>query len=208
MIVHAIATGPLKVNCYIVGCEETGKAAVIDPGGDSDKIISILEENKLTPIYILLTHGHWDHIDAVGALKERYGAEIGLHRGDEILYLGAEQTAVLFGFSMQAPPPVDLFLKDGDMLQRGEISLKVVHTPGHSQGSVCFVCDGVVFTGDLIFAGAVGRTDFPGGDSEKLYDSINNRIFTLPDDTRLYPGHGPVTTVLSEKCRETFYTDG
>ena len=207
MILHTVVTGPLEANCYILGCEETNKASMIDPGGDADKIISAIDERGLCPVHILLTHGHCDHIGAAGILKEKYDARIALHKDDEELYLSAPLHAKFFGFEMEAPPPVDHFLEDGEKIRVGGFHLAVVHTPGHSMGSVCFLGKNEAFTGDLIFSGAVGRTDLPGGDDEMLNDSINGKILTLLDDTLIYPGHGLATTVFDEKRRYPFCMD-
>ena len=199
MILHTVVTGALEANCYILGCEETNKAAVIDPGEDAEKIISVIEENRLDPVYILLTHGHSDHIGAVRILREKYDAQILLHRDDERLYLSAPAYAEIFGLEMEKPPALDRYIEAEEKIRVGGFDLIVLHTPGHTMGSVCFLGKKEVFTGDLIFAGGVGRTDLPGGNGEMLRDSINRKIFTLPESTIIYPGHGPSTTVFAEK---------
>ncbi len=208
MILHTVVAGPLEVNCYILGCEKTNKAAVIDPGGDAERIISVIDNSKLDPSHILLTHGHWDHIGAVAILKSKYGAAILLHEDDEKLYANARQQAQLFGFEIDTPPPVDHFLKGGDKIRVGGFDLEVIHTPGHSMGSVCFLRENEIFTGDLIFAGAVGRTDIPGGDGEMLRDSIRREMLVLPYHTMIYPGHGPATTVFDERSGNPIWLDG
>jgi len=208
MILHTVVTGPLEVNCYLVGCEKTNKAAVIDPGGNAERIISVIDDNKLDPSHILLTHGHWDHIGAVGILKRKYGAAVFLHEDDKRLYANACQQAQLFGFEIDTPPPVDHFLKGGDNIQIGALDLRVIHTPGHSMGSVCFLGESEIFTGDLVFAGAFGRTDLPGGNSELLRDSIKSKILVLPCRTIIYPGHGTPTTVFDEKSGNSIWIQG
>ncbi len=199
MILHTVVTGFLEANCYILGCEETNKAVVIDPGEDGDTIILVIEENRLNPVYILLTHGHSDHIGAVRILREKYDSRILLHKDDERLYLSAPAYAEFFGFEMDKPPPLDGYIEAEKKIRIDGFDLTVLHTPGHTMGSVCFLGESEVFTGDLIFSGGVGRTDLPGGNGEMLYDSIMRKIFTLPDNTIIYPGHGPSTTVFDEK---------
>jgi glyoxylase-like metal-dependent hydrolase (beta-lactamase superfamily II) len=205
MILHTVVTGPLEVNCYLVGCEKTNRTAVIDPGGDAERIISVIDDNKLKPSHILLTHGHWDHIGAVGALKRKYGAAISLHEDDRRLYANACQQARFFGFEIDSPPPVDQSLKDGDSILIGMLDLRVIHTPGHSMGSVCFLGENEIFTGDLVFAGAFGRTDIPGGNTQLLRDSVEGKIFVLPCNTIIYPGHGRRTTVSDEKSGNSIW---
>jgi hydroxyacylglutathione hydrolase len=194
-----IVTGSLEVNCYILGCKKSNKGIVIDPGGDAETIITFLEEAKILPEHIILTHGHWDHIGGVKALKEKYGSSILLHKEDNWLYSRASEMAEIFGFDMETPPPIDRFLKDNESIVAGELSLKVLHTPGHSMGSICLLGKNMVFTRDLLFAGGIGRTDLPGGNDGLLKNSIRNRLFILSDDTVVYPGHGEETTIGNEK---------
>jgi hydroxyacylglutathione hydrolase len=204
MIFQNFRTGMLEVNCYILACEVSHKGFVIDPGGDTETIIAFLEQNSIKPKYIILTHGHWDHIGGVRAIKDKYDSSIALHKDDNWLYSQASEVAEIFGFEMETPPPIDEFLQDNASLEAGELQMKVIHTPGHSQGSVCLSVKKMLFTGDLLFAGGVGRTDLPGGDERLLKDSIRNKILILPEDIIVYPGHGKATTIHDEKQNNAF----
>lgn len=204
MIVKTLAVGPIMANCYILGCEETKSAAVIDPGDEADKILMALSENKLTVKYILNTHGHFDHVGANKRLKEVTGAELVIHPDDVAMLESVNMAAASFGMSVENSPKPDLTVNDGDTITFGNITLKVIHTPGHSPGGVSFHTDGVVFVGDTLFAGSIGRTDFPGGDFNTLIASIKNRLLVLDDDTKALTGHGPATTIGQEKQTNPF----
>ncbi len=207
MIIRTLAVGPLDVNCYILGCESTHEAAVIDPGGGAESIIASLAADGLKLTHILLTHGHWDHVGAVAELKKRFDPRICLHKADEEIYCDAPEHAAMFGFQAAHPPPVDHFLDNGGSLHVGDLEITVFHTPGHTPGSVCFLTRGKVFSGDLLFKCSIGRTDLPGGDLDTLLKSIREVVFALPDDTPVLPGHGPGTTVSDEKTLNPFLVE-
>lgn len=202
---QGLVVGPLATNCYVVWDQSTRAAAIIDPGGDAAKIRETVSSNDLKPASILLTHGHLDHCYAAGHIARKYGAAIYMHEADvgqvELSLPVLEMVYDVSGFVRFSPSEP---LEDGDVLQLGESTIKVLHTPGHSPGGVCFVTDAGVFCGDTIFAGSVGRTDFPGGDHDQLIESIKSKLLTLPDSIHLYPGHGPSTTVGGEKTTNPF----
>jgi len=207
MFFSRLVLGPLQVNCYILGDEETGEAVVIDPGDEDDRILDILNNNNLRLRYIINTHAHFDHVGVNQLLKEATGADILIHEEDEELLRIAGDQAFLYGLDITPSRP-DRLLKDGDEIGIGRIKLKVIHTPGHSEGGICLLGDGFVFTGDTLFAGSAGRTDFPGGDMERLVRSIRERLALLPDNTRVLPGHGPETTIGEEKENNPFFKEG
>lgn len=205
MILDVHAVGMIQANCYILGDEETREAVVIDPGGDTPVILKSLQARSLKPVAILATHGHFDHVEGLASLKRATGAPIHVHRGDLPLIQGMAGQGLLFGVRVESAPPPDVFLEDGDAVSFGNLAVEVIHTPGHSLGSVSYRIDRKVFVGDLLFAGSIGRTDLQGGDYDTLIRSVRTRIFTLPDDTTVYPGHGPATTVAVEKRTNPFF---
>jgi glyoxylase-like metal-dependent hydrolase (beta-lactamase superfamily II) len=191
-------------NCFIIGCEKTRKAAVIDPGDDSSQILMKLAEHKLTVEYIINTHGHFDHVGANRKLKEATGAKLVIHALDQSMLKVLSETSAAFGLSVENSPPPDQTVQDGDIIQFGEIILTVLHTPGHTPGGISLHTDGVVFVGDTLFAGSIGRTDFPGGDFDTLISSIKNKLYSLGDQVIVYTGHGPETTIGREKRSNPF----
>lgn len=205
MILETLVVGMIQANCYLVGDAKTGEGVVIDPGGDVPVILRALEAHKLKPVAILATHGHFDHVEGLAGLKRATNAPILVHKSDMPLIQGMTTQGQLFGIRVEAAPPPDRFLEDGDTLPVGGLTLQVLHTPGHSPGSVCFLVDRSVFVGDLLFAGSIGRTDLQGGDYDTLIRSVQQKIFTLPADTTVYPGHGPATSVGVEKRTNPFF---
>jgi glyoxylase-like metal-dependent hydrolase (beta-lactamase superfamily II) len=191
-------------NCFIIGCEKTRKAAVIDPGDESSRILMKLAEHKLTVEYIINTHGHFDHVGANRKLKEATGAKLVIHALDQSMLKVLSETSAAFGLSVENSPPPDQTVQDGDIIQFGEIILTVLHTPGHTPGGISLHTDGVVFVGDTLFAGSIGRTDFPGGDFNTLISSIKNKLYSLGDQVIVYTGHGPETTIGREKRSNPF----
>ena len=207
MIVETIVVGPLQVNCYLVGCEKSRVAAVIDPGDDVEHIIESLKKADLKAAYIINTHEHFDHVGGNKRLHEATGAQILAHSASAEEITNISSRALLWGMRAEDSPPVDRQLEDGDLVNIGEsVTLKVLSTPGHSLGSISLVGEGVAFVGDLIFAGSIGRTDFPGGDYETLIRSVREKIFPLGDDVVLYSGHGPATSVGRERATNPFFT--
>ena len=206
MIVERLVVGMLQSNCYLVGCEHTKEGLIVDPGGDGPAILDRVKELGLSIKYIVNTHGHIDHIAANRPVKEGTGAPIAIHELDAE-WLVTDQGAYARMLGVQAPgPPADVLLHEGDEISFGEEALEVIHTPGHSQGGISLLGDGVVFCGDTLFAMGVGRVDLPGGSWEVLMDSIKTRLFTLPDETTVYTGHGPTTTIGREKRLNPWFT--
>ena len=208
MIIKTLAVGPIMANCYIVGCENSKQAAVIDPGDDADRILMALAEDKLTVKYILNTHGHFDHVGANRRLKDATGGQLLIHEKDAPMLAALPRAAAAFGLSAEDSPPPDRTIDDGDRLTFGDITFEVLYTPGHSPGGVSFHSDGAVFVGDTLFAGSIGRTDFEGGDFKTLIASIKNKLFPLGDDVTVYTGHGPATTIGQEKRMNPFLRMG
>jgi glyoxylase-like metal-dependent hydrolase (beta-lactamase superfamily II) len=205
MILKMLVVGPIQANCYILGCERTREAAVIDPGDDADKILMILAKDELRCVYIINTHGHFDHSGANKRLKEVTKAPLILHEADAAMVINQAASGRMWGMKVENSPPPDRYVQDGDLITFGDISLKVLHTPGHSEGGISLVTDKMVFVGDTLFAGSIGRTDFPGGDSDGLLRSVREKIFPLGDDIVIYPGHGPETTVGRERRTNPFF---
>ncbi|MNK78026.1 putative metallo-hydrolase [compost metagenome] len=206
MIVETLAVGPLGCNCTILGCPETRKALVVDPGGDADRIAALLDRHGLTPVALLHTHAHFDHVLGASELKERFGAEILLHADDLPLYENVPMQGAFFGFSLPEPAPVDRFVPDGEQLAFGAATGEVIHTPGHTPGSICFHVgtQKLLLTGDTLFAGGIGRTDLWGGSQTALMRSIRERLLILDPETRVIPGHGPETTLGEEAVNNVF----
>ena len=201
MIHKIIPVGPLQCNCSIIGDETTGDAMVIDPGDNIDAIAAILRENKLQVRQIIITHAHIDHVGGAMKLRALTGAPILLNQNDYALLQMLDVQATWIG----VPPPgkvsVEADLADGDSLQTGNLKARVMHTPGHTEGSVClyFPAEKLLIAGDTLFARSIGRTDLPGGSYEKIMRSLHTRVLTLPDETVVIPGHGEKTTIGEER---------
>jgi len=204
--VSVMEVGPLMVNAYIVEEPSSKKTVVVDPGDDGDAILRELRDRDLLVEKILLTHGHFDHVGAVRLLREKTGAPVHLHAEDVSRMATARRQGLLFGLSVDDPPPPDVVVGEGDRIAFEGHEFRVVHTPGHTRGCVSYLCGRMAFVGDLIFAGSIGRTDLPGGSHEQLLESVRKKIFVLPDDTVIFPGHGPPTTVGREKRSNPFFT--
>ena len=204
MIVKMLHVGPLQTNCYIVGCEETKEGAIIDPGGDAKRILAEVERLGLKIKYVINTHGHFDHTLANKGVVEATGAPLAIHSADASM-LTQGGGAFFFGIIGKASPPADVILDEGQVLTLGQIELQVLHTPGHSPGSICLYSEdeGVLFDGDVLFNMGMGRYDLPGGSYSVLMESIQ-RLLALPDETTVYPGHGPATTIGRERRGNPF----
>jgi hydroxyacylglutathione hydrolase len=200
LIIETLPVGMIQTNCYIAGCEETKEGAIIDPGGHPERILAEVERHGLAIKAVLNTHAHFDHTDANGAIVQSTGAPLALHPLDQPL-LKASGGAAMFGLQADPSPPPDLDLHDGDELEIGTLRFRVLHTPGHTPGHVCFyeAEQGVLFDGDVLFYRGIGRTDLLGGNRQQLLDSIQQVLFALPDQTVVYSGHGPATTIGEEK---------
>lgn len=194
-ILKRFIVGPMGVNCYLVADPATKEACLIDPGADPEAMKSYIQKNGLELKFILITHGHGDHIAANGYFK----APIYIHRADaDFLRDPAKNMSKYFLFAVTSPKASRL-LEDADTVNLGGLTFTVIHTPGHTPGSISLKLDGVIFTGDTLFCGGVGRTDFEYGDEGALYKSIKERLFSEPDDTAIYPGHGDSSTIGAEK---------
>lgn len=204
LIIKKLEVGPIMANCYILGCESTKQAAVIDPGDDADRILMELAKSELKVKYLINTHGHFDHVSANKRMKNATGAQIAIHPEDEPMFNELSRSAQMFGLSSENSPPADIHLNDGDEISFGEITLKVIHTPGHSKGGISLYTKGHLFAGDTLFAGSIGRTDLAGGDYDTLISSIKEKLLILDEETIVYTGHGPETTIGNEKRMNPF----
>ena len=204
MIIEQLPLGPIQANCFIVACEETKEAVVIDPGDEADKILMALAKKALKVKKIINTHGHFDHVGANRRLTEVTGAKLMIHSQDVPMLSQSAASAKAWGMRADNSPTPDRVLEDGDIITFGNLSLTVIHTPGHTRGGISLYGHGAVFVGDTLFSGSVGRTDFPGGDYDTLIKSIQQKIFKLPEDTKVYPGHMGPTTVGAEKRNNPF----
>jgi glyoxylase-like metal-dependent hydrolase (beta-lactamase superfamily II) len=196
--------GNLGANCFLLYCEKSLEAAVIDPGGDPFEVLTVIAREKLTVKYIINTHGHADHIAGNQKLKQATGGAILIHAADaEMLTNARHNLSMYIGNSIQFEP-ADLLLKDGDVISFGSVELKVIHTPGHTPGGICLLANGVLFSGDTLFYESIGRTDFPGGSSSALIQSIKEKLLGMPDTTKVLPGHGPDTSIGWERKMNPF----
>lgn len=205
MIIKMLVVGPIQANCYIVGCEKTGEAAIVDPGDEADRIVQVLNDNKLTAKYIIDTHGHFDHVGANKQVKEMTGGLIVIHPKDAHMLNEISRAAATWGMSVDNSPPPDLEVDEGDVISVGTIEFKVLHTPGHTPGGISLYADNIVLVGDTLFAGSIGRTDFPGGDYQALISNVRDKLFPLGDDVQVLSGHGPVTTIGRERQYNPFF---
>lgn len=201
--------GPLECNCTVLACGDTKDAVIVDPGGETEKIAELVAHYDLTVRAIIHTHAHLDHILATRDVKEAHGGDICLHRGDTFLYDGIAMQAAMFGWRVRPVVPVERWIEHGDRIDMGKHVLEVIHTPGHTPGSVCFEIRDrdagcLVFAGDTLFKRSVGRTDLPGGDTAQLARSIRERLYTRDLDAVVIPGHGPVTKLGDEARANPF----
>ncbi len=203
MLIKSLVVGQLEANCFIIADEKTKEAIIIDPGDEPDRIIDVIRANNLKVKYIICTHAHFDHVGAVADIKNETGAKVVIHKDELEIYNGARDQAAFWGYELEPLPEPDTFVNEGDELEIGDLKFEVLHTPGHSPGGICLYGESVIFTGDTLFAGSVGRTDFYGGDLDKLKKSFL-RLMSLLPDTRVFAGHGPSSTVREEKTGNFF----
>lgn len=214
MILECFPVGPLQCNCAIIACEKTKTAMVMDPGGDVDRIVEVLEHHDLKLNYIIHTHAHIDHVLGTRELQQRCGGVIALHPGDRFLYENLEMQALMLGIPAKPVSPIEHDLDHMESLSFGEEYALVLHTPGHTPGSVCFSLkrqnpsgsaeEMLLLSGDTLFKRGIGRTDLPGGDGSQIMSSIRQRLLTLDDDTLVIPGHGPATHIGEERAKNPF----
>jgi len=205
MILKVMETGPLQVNTYIVGDSESGLAAVIDPGGDADEILEQLNKNKLKCQLIINTHTHFDHSGGNARLKKLTGAPLLTHPDEAEPLQHLSGLGLMMGIRVEDSPMPDQFAREGDVIKLGSIEMKVIELPGHSPCAIGLLFDKYAIVGDALFAGSIGRTDFPGGNFDILTENIRKKLFILPDDTVVLPGHGPATTIGREKKINPFF---
>ncbi|KJS02962.1 MAG: beta-lactamase [Peptococcaceae bacterium BRH_c4a] len=207
MIFAEISVGPMDNNCYIIGCGETREAAVVDPGAEGGRILKKLEELKLDCRCIILTHGHADHIGALGQVAEATKSLVMIHAEDAgMLTSPGKNLSMLIGSNLKFKGP-DRLLQDGDIVSVGKERLKIIHTPGHTRGGISILAGNRLMTGDTLFAGSVGRSDFPGGNHDQMIRSIKEKLMVFPPETPVYPGHGPASTV-GEEARHNPFLNG
>lgn len=201
--IHKIVVGNLQTNCYILQSDTA--AVIVDPGDEPERIVRFVRDIKVKPSQIVATHTHFDHVLGVETVRARLNIPFLIHH-DDLAMLESVQSRVrqFMGFEVPPPPKVDRYLKDGDSVKVGDETIQVLHTPGHSPGSISLAGKGYVLTGDALFNQSIGRTDLPGGDLKTLVLSIRERLFTLDDNTTVYPGHGPETTIGDEKLANPF----
>jgi hydroxyacylglutathione hydrolase len=209
MKIHTVVVGPVDCNCSIVACPGTGEAAIIDPGGDADVILAAVKAMDVQVKLILHTHGHFDHILATEEMAKAFPGPICLHQDDLELYRSLPEQGFIFGFRARRPPAPTRLLEGGETLSLGKLEIQVLHTPGHTPGSVCYYFgaeEALLLAGDTLFYEGVGRTDLPGGSEEAIVTSIRSKLFTLPGATRVIPGHGDETTIGYEREHNPFVT--
>jgi len=207
LVSRSFVLGPFATNAYLVTCESTLETAVIDVGFDPETILDVIEREKLHVRYLLNTHAHYDHVGMMRTVQRRVGGTYWLHPGDQPLLAALSAQGAAFGLPPAAGPEEVHALSDGQSLELGRETLHVIHTPGHSPGSVTFRWDGCLWVGDVLFSGSIGRTDLPGGSFEVLATSIRQKLFPLGDDLRVLPGHGPETTIRVERRTNPFVGD-
>lgn len=205
MIIEIIVVSSFQQNCRILYCEDTKEGILVDPGDESEKILYKINQLGIKIKYILGTHGHLDHIGAVKEIQTALQVPFCIHKDDEFLLQCIQDQAEFFGWHSVEQPNIDKYLQDGDTLSFGKYTGMILHTPGHSQGSISFLVGKDILVGDLLFAGSIGRTDLPGGSFQSLLHSLQEKISALPDNTIVHPGHGPSTTVGYEKENNPFF---
>jgi hydroxyacylglutathione hydrolase len=204
MIIQEFIVGPLENNCYIISDEKSKETFVVDPGDEPDRIIDFIREKGLKLKYIVCTHAHYDHVGAVPELKQETGAQIVIHQNELDLYTHIDKQGMMWGVELDPLPAPDIIVEEGSILAIGDLKFEILHTPGHTPGGICLYGEGMIITGDTLFAGSVGRTDLHGGDLRQLKNSFK-RIMLLPETIKVLPGHGPESTIGREK-HENFFS--
>jgi glyoxylase-like metal-dependent hydrolase (beta-lactamase superfamily II) len=206
MVFDTVVVGALGVNCYLLGCEETRQGVVVDPGDEVERLIPVIERHGLSVSAIINTHGHFDHVGGNLRLIRATGAPLYIHQADAALLGKVGQVAAMYGLPGENSPQPDHLLEDGMVIEFGHQRLQVIHTPGHTPGGCCLYLEQEqkLISGDTLFADGVGRTDLPGGSHAQLVQSIKQRLFCLPDQVQVYPGHGPGTTIGHEKQHNSY----
>jgi glyoxylase-like metal-dependent hydrolase (beta-lactamase superfamily II) len=210
MILEMLTVGPFQENCYVLGDEASGVGAVVDPGDEAARIAMAVEQTGLEIGSIILTHAHIDHVGGVTALVDEYACPVLMHAEAEPMLEQLPTQALMMGLRFGKVPTVDRHIGEGETLEIGDLRLRPLYSPGHAPGHLAFYIEdeGLVLSGDALFAGSVGRVDLPGGSMEVLMRSIEERLMTLPDETRVYPGHGPQTEIGSERATNPFLQGG
>lgn len=203
MILRTLEVGPFAANCYIAACAQTKEGVIIDPGAEGKHILRVVEDEGIKIKYIINTHGHIDHVGANAVVKEATGAPLLIHAEDGDLCHKPHASLALFAGKLKLAES-DRFIKDGEELEVGNLKLKVIHTPGHTKGGICLKAEKLLFTGDTLFAGSIGRTDLPGGSYSELISAVKEKLLSYPDDTLVYPGHGPASTIREERENNPF----
>ena len=203
MLVERLNVGPLDVNCYIVSCKRTRQTLIVDPGGDADRITAFLVRKGLEPMLVVNTHGHFDHVGGNAGLLRRYPVSLGMHRADLPVLAALPEMGRMFNLELEPSPQPTMFLEDNAVLEVGDLKFRVLHTPGHSPGSICLASGNILFSGDTLFQRSIGRTDSYEAQDE-LLRNIRKKLLVLPADTEVIPGHGPATNIGSEKRYNLF----
>lgn len=206
MRLQILPLGPLGANCVIVWDEASKEGFVVDPGDEPEIILDFIKKHGIKAKGIICTHAHFDHVGALTEIKEQTGARVMLHEAELELYIGVSDQAAFWGYDLEPLPQPDVLLDDGDVIEADNFSFRVIHTPGHSPGGICLYGQGFLISGDTLFAGSIGRTDFFGGSMKEIKESLK-KIASLPPDTAVIPGHGPATTIGDELKENPFYQE-